>query len=64
MGEIKIFRDPENIYEEGSIHPIEEIVRDFEDCNTDELMEWLYGIPIPAAIDFICKSWGLDYEFV
>ena len=65
MGKIKIIHDLDGVYEDGSVHDIKEIIRDYCDCCTDEsLMDYLYRIPIPSAMAFICNAWSLEYEFV
>ena len=65
MGKIKILHDPDGVYEDGSVHDIKEIIRDYCDCCTDEsLMDYLYRISIPSAMAFICNAWSLEYEYV
>lgn len=68
MGKIKILGDADGAYgyPVGTILSIEELFKDFRESNecTEDLYDYLCGIPIPYAVDTIAEELGLEYEFV
>ena len=65
MGKIKIIHDPDGVYEDGSVHDIKDIIISYCECCSDKsLADYLYRIPIPSAMAFICNAWSLEYEYV
>lgn len=62
---IKILRDTGNVYEEGKIISVGQLIDDYSECTDDQgLIDYLWRIPIPSAIAFIAEAWGIEYEFV
>lgn len=44
---------------------VEQLINDYCECTDDQdLVAFLWRIPIPSAIDFIADAWGIQYEFV
>lgn len=62
---IKILSDNGNVYEEGQIISVGQLIDDYSNCTNDKgLIDYLWRIPIPSAIAFIAEAWGIEYEFV
>lgn len=65
MGKIRIKSDDGAVYEIGSVIEVADFIKSYRECTNDKsLIDWLYRIPIPSAVDFIAKAWGIEYEFV
>lgn len=61
---IRIISDVGHVYESGSVIGADKLLKDFCEVNTDNAFsDWLNSIPVPAAVDFMAKAWGIDYEF-
>lgn len=65
IGKIKILHDRDGVYRVGEVVNIEDLFGDFAaSCqNTRDELDYLYRIPIPAAVDYIANAWGIDYKF-
>jgi len=65
MGNVRILNDNGGVYEQGSIVDVGQLITDYCDCTDDQgIIDYLWRIPIPSAIDFIAEAWGIEYEFV
>ena len=65
MGQIKIISDRDGIYEVGEVVKVEDLIKSYRECCTDESIDgYICRIPIPSAVHFIAEAWGLDYKFV
>lgn len=65
MGSIRIKSDRDGVYQPGEVVGVERVIESYCECATNKsLINWIYSIPIPSAIDFIAGAWGLEYEFV
>lgn len=65
MGRIRIKSDDGAVYEKGSVIEVADFIESYCECTNDKsLIDWLYRVPIPSAVDFIAKAWGIEYDFV
>lgn len=65
MGTIKILSDRSGVFSKGEIYNVMDFLQGYFDVNPDSsLVAYLQRIPIPSAVDYIAKDWGLTYEFV
>lgn len=65
MGTIKILSGENGIYNAGTVIEIMDFLQGYFNVTPDKsLVDYLQRIPIPSAIDYIAKDWGLKYEFV
>lgn len=62
---IRIKRDDGQVYEPDTVISADKLLRDFcEASNPAECPQgWLYRIPMPDAIDYMAKAWGIEYEY-
>lgn len=67
---VRINRDPEEIYESGTIMSVEELKNHFietglsENKEAYECVEWLKNTDDETAVDFISNAWCLDTTLV
>lgn len=67
MGKIKIISDEGEVYAKGEIVDVHDLITSYCECCDNEsksIADYVCRIPIPSAVDFIAKAWGIEYEFV
>lgn len=65
MGKIKIISDDGNVYKKDEVVDVSDLILSYCDTiNDNDLKKWLWNIPIPDAVDFIAKAWGIEYKYI
>ena len=65
MGTIKILFDHSGVFSKGETYNVMDFLQGYFNVTLDSsLVGYLQRIPIPSAVDYIAKDWGLTYEFV
>lgn len=65
MGTIKILHDRSGVFSNGETYNIMDFLQGYFNVTPDKsLVDYLQRIPIPSAIDYIAKDWGLEYKFI
>lgn len=65
MEKIKILSDDGNVYKNDEVVDIADLIRSYcGSTNDNDLKDWLWKIPIPSAVDFIAKAWGIEYKYI
>lgn len=65
MGTIKILSDRSGVFSKGETYNVMDFLQGYFDVSPDSsLVAYLQRIPIPSAVDYIAKDWGLEYKFV
>lgn len=60
---LSITNDPEDVYPDGTIISVDDLIADFTE-NLSETTNFLYRMPTKDAVDYIAKAWGFEYDFV
>lgn len=65
MGTIKILHDRSGVFSNGETYNVMDFLQGYFNVTPNKgLVDYLSRIPIPSAIDYIAKDWGLEYKFV
>lgn len=65
MAKVKIINDGGGVYEHDEIIEVEDLIRDYCDCDNDEETQaWLKKVSVITAVKHISDMWELDVEFV
>jgi len=60
---IRIKSDRNNIYGEGKVISANTLLKDYKERTNGKDYGWLINIPMPAAIDYMAKDLGIEYEY-
>ena len=65
MAKVKITNDGGSVYEHDEIIEVEDLIRDYCDCDNDEETQaWLRKVPVETSVKHIADMLELEYEFV
>lgn len=64
MGKIKILKG-NDIYKVGEVIEVGDLIRDYcSGCSDEDVIDWLWRVPIPSAVEHIAGMLELEYEYV